>query len=400
MEKDSKNIRDAQKALSPLEAKIRAANQARRDFLRVSTGRYADQLNQQIHLKQPKLTVGLDLGDRWSHYAILNAQGEFIEEGRVATTVEAIQGKFGKLEPALIAMETGTPARWVSRQVREMGHLSVIAHARELRALTGSSHKSDKEDSRKLARYARADVGILKPVELRSDEAQKDLMVIQARDGLVGARTKLVNMVRSLCKQFGARVKGGSPGRFPKLAQESLPADLYQTLEPVVQAIDKLNEEITGYDKKIEELGKGKYRDSEVLRSVPRVGPICSLAYVLVMDDPARFKQSRDAGCYVGLRPGKDQSGEVDKQMGITKEGNGLMRRLLVQCAQQMLSRRGEDCALRRWGLKIQARGGKRAKKIAVVAVARKLAVLLCVLWSRQHKFVAFPQGQPEKAVA
>ena len=95
----------------------------------------------------------------------------------------------------------------------------------------------------------------------------------------------------------------------------------------------------------------------------------------------------------MGLRPGKDQSGKVDKQLGITKEGNGLLRRLLVQCSQQILSQRGEDCALRRWGQKIMERGGKRSKKIAVVAVARKLAVLLYVLWSRQQKFVAFPKG-------
>ena len=239
--------------------------------------------------KGKQLTIGVDLGDRTSHYCVLNEAGEVIVAGTLATTPKGIEEVFSRIPRCRIALETGTHSPWVSRQLTQLGHEVIVAHARNVRLIWESSRKDDRLDARTLARLARIDPWLLGPVRHRSAQAQIHLTVIRARAALVSARTALVNAARGF--------------------------------------------------------------------------------------------RSRDVGCFLGLRPGRRNSGRSEPQLHISKEGDRYLRTLLVQGAHYILGPFGEDSDLRRWGLKLAERGGKNAKKRAVVAVARKLAVLLHKLW-------------------
>ncbi len=145
--------------------------------------------------------------------------------------------------------------------------------------------------------------------------------------------------------------------------------------------IENMSLQIRRYDDQIKRLGEKKYTQTKLLRQVKGVGPVTSLAFVLTLADPYRFEHSRDVGPYLGLVPLQDESGDSKPQLRITKAGDCYLRRLLVTSAQYILGPFGSDCDLRRKGLDLCARGGKNARKRAVVAIARRLAVLLHKLW-------------------
>jgi transposase len=331
--------------------------------------------------KEHQLTIGLDLGDRTSYYCILNEAGEVILEHKLPTTPKGMEEVFGRIPRSRIALETGTHSPWVSRQLTQLGHEVIVAHARTVRLIGESSRKDDPRDARTLARLARIDPQLLGPVRHRSAQAHIHLTVIRARAALVSARTALVNAVRGLTKSHGQRLrKCGSEQMNRKMAQ-GLSQELRDVLHPLLAEIESLNERIAEYDRRIEQIAKEVHPEVALLRQVKGVGPLIALTYVLTLDDPYRFRRSRDAGCFVGLRPGRRNSGMSEPQMHISKEGDRYLRTLLVQGAHYILGPFGEDSDLRRWGLKLAERGGKNAKKRAVVAVARKLAVLLHKLW-------------------
>jgi transposase len=323
----------------------------------------------------------MDLGDRSSHYCILNEAGEVIWESKLPTTPKGMEEVFGRIPRSRIALETGTHSPWVSRQLTQLGHEVIVAHACNVRLIGESSRKDDRLDARTLARLARIDPALLSPVRHRSAKAQIHLTVIRARATLVSARTVLVNAARGLTKSYGARLpKCGSEQMNREIAQ-GLSQELREALDPLLAEIESLNERIAEYDQRIEKVAKEVYPEAALLRQVKGVGPLIALTYVLTLDDPHRFRRSRDAGCFVGLRPGRRNSGMSEPQMHISKEGDRYLRTLLVQGAHYILGPFGQDSDLRRWGLKLAERGGKNAKKRAVVAVARKLAVLLHKLW-------------------
>jgi len=349
--------------------------------------------------KESQRTIGMDLGDRSSHYCILNEAGEVIWEGKLPTTPKGIEEVFSRIPRSRMTLETGTHSPWVSRQLTELGHEVIVAHARNVRLIGESSRKDDRLDARTLARLARIDPGLLSPVRHRSAKAQIHLTVIRARATLVSARTALVNAARGLTKSYGARLpKCGSEQMNREIAQ-GLSQELREALDPLLAEIESLNERIAEYDRRIEKVAKEVYPEAALLRQVKGVGPLIALTYVLTLDDPHRFRRSRDAGCFLGLRPGRRNSGMSEPQMHISKEGDRYLRTLLVQGAHYILGPFGQDSDLRRWGLKLAKRGGKNAKKRAVVAVARKLAVLLHKLWvsgevyeplrNNNHKVVA-----------
>jgi transposase len=333
------------------------------------------------------LTVGVDLGDQWSQFCLLDAQGALLEEGRVRSTRSAFQARFGALAPARIALETGTHSLWASELLTELGHEVIVAHVREVRAISGSDRKSDQVDARKLARYARVDPEILHPVQLRDSDQQRDLVLIRARAALIRARTLLINAVRGLVKPFGYRVSSCDADYFAPRCREELPGDVQASLLPVVEQIAQLTRQIQDYEIQIHAVIEQKYPDTAPLRSVFGVGPVTALTFVLTLADPQRFAKSRDVGCYLGLRPQRSQSGEHDPQLGITKAGNHYLRWLLVECAHRLLRVDAPDSALKRWGQTLCERGGKNAQKRAIVAVARKLAVLLHKLWVTQQRW-------------
>src|SRR5262250_2911947 len=328
-----------------------------------------------------QLTIGLDLGDRFSCYCVLDEAAEILLEQKLPTTPEGMKQTFARMPRSRIAMETGTHSPWVSRLLKGLGHEVIVAHAQSVRLIVKSRRKDDRMDARTLARLVRIDPELLSPVQHRSAQAQLHLTEIRARAGLVSARTALVNAARGLVKSHGERLRKCGTQQVSREIAGGLSTGLREALEPLLREVESLNERIREYDRRIERMTKERYPETALLKQVKGVGDLITATYVLTIEDPHRFRKSRDAGCFVGLQPGRRNSGESEPQMHISKEGDEYLRTLLVQGAHYILGPFGEDSDLRRWGQKLAARGGKNAKKRAVVAVARKLAVLLHRLW-------------------
>jgi len=329
--------------------------------------------------------VGMDCGDCFHEICVLNAEGQVTQRKRLANTREALGAFFSGMAPARVALEAGTHSGWISRQLENLGHKVVVAQPRAVRAIWDRDRKNDVSDAELLARLLRADPELLCPVRHRGEAAQIDLLMIKARDGLVQTRTKLINQVRGLAKSLGHRLPASDARTFAGKARAELPELLQPALTPLLDLVGEISERIRAYDRQIEQTAKERYPQTEALRQVSGVGALTALAYVLTVDDPKRFQRSREVGPYLGLTPRQDQSGKMDKQLRITKSGDRYLRRLLVGSAQYVMGPFGPPCGLRSFGQRLAARGGKSAKKRAVVAVARKLAVLLHRLWvSRQ----------------
>src|ERR1700722_17391144 len=285
------------------------------------------------NFKEQKLTIGLDLGDCWSFYCVLDEAGQIIVEQKLPTTPEAMKQTFGKIPRSLIALETGTHSPWISRLLTELGHKVIVAHAQKVQLITKSNRKDDRHDARTLARLARIDPELLGPVRHRSAKAQLHLTVIRARAELVSARTALVNAARGLVKSYGERLpKCGTYQVSEKLA-EGLSAELREVLLPLFKEIESLNERVQEYDERMEKIAKEVYPEVSLLKQVKGVGTQIALTYVLTIEDPYRFPKSREVGCFLGLRPGRRNSGESEPQKGISKEGDRYLRTMMVQGA-------------------------------------------------------------------
>lgn len=352
----------------------------------------------------PNLTVGLDLGDRSSAVCGLDRDGEVCMRRTVASTQQALRRLLSGVGSARVVLEAGSHSPWVSRLAKELGHEVIVANPMELYGGKRRRKKNDRIDAEELARRGRADPSLLYPIEHRSEEVHADLAMLQARDMAVQARSKLINHVRGSVKPFGGRIPSCSAESFARKATECLPERLRGALQPLIEQIAALTQTIRAYDEQIEMLAVQKYPHTALLRQIDGVGPVTSLAYVLVIENPERFPRSRAVGNYLGLCPRLDVSGDAEPQLPISKGGDEFMRRLLVGSAHYILGPFGPDTDLRRWGLGLAARGGKNAKKRAVVAVARKLSVLLLRLWVTAEVYeplrLANRRVQPAAAVA
>jgi transposase len=334
--------------------------------------------------EQPKMTAGLDLGDKYSYVCLIDTEsGEVIEEGRLRTTPEALKRRFcSEQRPLRIAIEAGTHSPWVSRVLEEeCGHEVLVANARKVRLIYTNKRKTDEIDAENLARLARLDPRLLYPLKHRGENSQAHLAIIRSREALVGCRTQLVNHVRGAVKSFGARLPKCPARSFHKKAPEHIPEALWPALGPILKTIGSLTERIHDYDRQLQTVCEEHYPETELLRQVEGVGVLTALTFVLTLEDPYRFEKSRTVGAYLGLVPARDQSGDRDPQRRISKEGDEMLRKLLVGSAHYILGPFGSDSDLRRHGEKIASRGGKNAKKRAAVAVARKLSVVLHRLW-------------------
>jgi transposase len=327
------------------------------------------------------LTIGMDLGDKTSRYCVLDEQGEIVQEGSVATTKKGMAQKFGALRRCRMAMEVGTHSPWVSRLLGGYGHEVIVANARQVKLISASSRKDDRLDAQTLARLARVDPQLLRPIRHRSPRAQAHLMLIRVRAALLETRTSLVNTARGLAKSVGERLPKCDPDQMRVERMEGLPAQLQQALQPLLQEVESLTEKIRESDVSLEQIARTEYPETALLQQVSGVGTLIALTFVLTIEDRERFQKSRDVGCYVGLRPKRSESGQRQPQLRITKEGDVYLRKLLVQGAHYILGYRGPDTDLKRWGERLAGRGGKNAKKRAIVAVARKLGILLHRLW-------------------
>ena len=334
-------------------------------------------------------TIGIDLGDKISRYCIVDHRGDVVEEGSFRNQASSLEKHFGD-RPRRIALEAGAQSAWISRELKRLGHEVIVANPRQLKWITSSDTKNDPVDARKLALLARADLRLLQPVEHRTAEQQAELAVIRARDAILRARTLLVNSARSMAKGFGVRLPKSITGTFGERAVAALPEFLRTVLAGVLAQIDALSGAIAGYDHKIGELAE-KHPELERLVSIAGVGRLTAMTFVLTVGRAERFAHSRDVAGFLGLRPKQRQSGARDPQLGISKSGDPYMRKLLVQCAHHILGHYGQDSALRRWGL-AKSEGGKKAALRAIVAVARKLSVLLHRLWVSGEFYKPFPQ--------
>jgi transposase len=332
---------------------------------------------------EPKMTAGLDIGDKYSYLCLIDQEsGEVVEEGRLRTNPEAFRRRFASEQPPMrIAIEAGTHSPWVSRLLEECGHEVLVANARKLRLIYANKRKTDEMDAENLARLARLDPKLLYPLKHRGQECQAHMAIVHSREALVGTRTQLVNHVRGTVKSFGARLPKCPARSFHKRAKEHIPEALLPALGPILEQIGSLTERIQKYDRQLEAISKEHYPETDLLRRVEGIGLLSALTFVLTLEDPHRFEKSRSVGAYLGLVPATDRSGDSDPQKRISKEGDQMLRKLLVSSAHYILGPFGSDSDLRRHGEKIASRGGKNSKKRAAVAVARKLSVLLHRLW-------------------
>jgi transposase len=330
---------------------------------------------------QERLTVGLDLGDRSSRYCILNEAGEVASEGALPTTRTGIDSLFKKMPSSRVALEVGTHSPWVSRQVSALGHEVIVANPHKVKLITRSVRKNDRIDARQLARLARVDPKLLSPIRHRGEEAQADLAVIRARAELMEARTGLINCARGLAKAMGERLKPCDAEQVKASLGEGLKREVQGAILPLLKSVESLSQQIREYDRQIAEMAK-RHPEVELLTAVYGVGTLIGMTFVLTIEDPERFAHSRDVGCFLGLQPRQRESGASQPELGITKAGDRLLRSYLVQAAHCQLRRGAPDSDLRGWGLGKLESGGKNAKRRVLVAMARKLAVLLHRLWA------------------
>jgi transposase len=334
----------------------------------------------QAQKAEPK-TIGMDLGDKTSRYCELGGEGQRLLESSIATSKKALVEKFGKMARCRVAIEVGTHWPWVSRLLTDLGFEVIVANARQVQLISASSRKNDRVDAHMLARLARVDPQLLRPIRHRSEQAQADLMKVRVRATLVETRTSLINAARGMTKAWGERLPACDADAMGEEQMAGLAEPMRETWRPLLEQVEELTKKIRELDTVLEQIARTQYPETELLQQVSGVGTLIALTFVLTVEDRARFQKSRDVGCYVGLRPKQSESGQSQPQLRITKEGDVYLRQLLVQGAHCILKRRGPDTDLKRWGLKLASRGGKNAKKRAIVAVARKLAVLLHRLW-------------------
>ena len=346
------------------------------------------------------MTIGLDLGDRVTHLCVLDEAGAAVERRQVATRPESLRRALASYPPSRVVLEVGTHSPWVSRVVTEVGHEAVVANPRRLAVIYANESKNDRVDAEALARVGRLDPKLLRPIQHRGAQCQADRALLRSRDALVRSRTALVSHVRASVKAMGGRLPSSSSAAFARRMGKELPAELREALEPLLEVIQGLTDRIRAYEREIRKRCETQYPETKQLSQVDGVGALTALAFVLCIEDPRRFACSRTVGAFLGMRPRQRQSGERDPQLGITKAGDMDVRRLLVGSAHYILGPFGPDSDLRRFGLRLIARGGPGAKQRAVVAVARKLAVLLHRLWVTGEVYEPLRQPSPPIAEA
>jgi transposase len=334
----------------------------------------------QTKVNVPALTIGIDLGDLESAYCATNADGEVVSEGCVPMTPEGIEC-FRSLRPSRIVFEACGQSHWVARSLRIQGHEVFVANPRKLRMISENSRKNDRNDARLLARIGRVDPKLLSPVKERSEESVGVRTLLHSREQLVRLRTRFVSFVRTQVKLFGHRVPSCSANCFHKRAALHIPESLRPPLAPILRMLEKLDVELRDLDSQVKYHCDTTYPQTAVFRQIRGVGPLVALAYVATIEDPRRFASSRTVAPYLGLVPRMRQSGAADPKLRISKEGDRLMRSLLVAAATHIMRKSSPDSALKRMGKRIARSETPRDRGRARIAVARKLSVVLHRLW-------------------
>jgi transposase len=331
--------------------------------------------------------VGLDVSLRMTALCVVDESGGVIAEGKVASEPEALGGWLREHAPAArrIGMETGPLAVWLWNGLKERGLPVHVIDARHAKAgLTLQASKTDRNDARGLAQIMRT--GWFKEVQVKSTAAHLLRALLASRGMLVATRCALENQIRGLLKTFGLVLGKAGRRRFEVRLRELLAAEprLGRLVTPLLEVRRSLVEQIQTYDRCLVAIAR-RHAVVRRLMSVPGVGAVTAVAFVAAIDDPSRFRRSRHVGAYFGLVPRRYQSGEVDRPGRISKAGDQLVRTLLYEAANALLTRSRQPSALKAWAEAIAARSGRKKAK---VALARRLAVMLHRLWRDGTAFV------------
>ena len=332
-------------------------------------------------------TIGMDVSDRTTKVCVMSKEGRaprVVMETTIPTTKEGL-AKFLSTQDAAtpVAFETGTHCRWMNEVAQGMGFKVYVANPCRLRMVTDSKAKNDKNDARMIARLALADPGLLHPVRLRGAEYQRMISLHEMRGLLVKQRSGIIVQLRAVAKSMGFRIAKVSAAGFHNLDRAAWPKELRDIAWPMLKNLEQLAVTVKTYDKLIRELAGTQAFKAQVdrLMEIHCVGILVATAFVAVTGgDMDRFERPRDVGPWSGLAPKQDQSGDVDRQCHVTKAGSPLLMRLLVESSQLIMRDCSPDTDLKAKGLRICARGGKIARRKAVTAVARSLAVLMAAM--------------------
>jgi transposase len=236
--------RDAKEVLAELVAKL----QEKLDPKKVAATRAGEEdQRDELRPNLDRLTVGVDLGDQWSHYCILGVEGETLAEGQLQTTPEDFATLFQGLNAARVVVEVGTHSAWIQEVIRGYEHEVLVANPRLMEGSKRRKRKNDRIDAHKLARLGRADPQSLHPMQHRS-QVRQDLVMLRARDALVAVRTELINATRGLVKSMGKRLPKSSSRSFAHKVEEAVPAEVSDTLLPLVRMTAMLSDCIQEYD--------------------------------------------------------------------------------------------------------------------------------------------------------
>ncbi len=345
-----------------------------------------------------KAYCGIDLADKRSAVCIVDAAGERClertvktEEGALRRLLEDAGRRWGRMR---VVVEASPLAEWAAGVVEGSGHEVEVIDARAARGVVRTKKKTDARDAYTLAQLVRG--GWYRRVHRKSAESRVGRSVLRGREALVRAYRGVGSTIRGLLKAHGIRLGKVSRGRFAERVREVVEREVPELAEVMEGLLAVWTEAVVRAEAVEREvaLRTGEDEVCRRLRTVPGVGVLVSAAFRATVDDPHRFRRGEEVADYLGLTPRVYQSGQTRYRGRISKEGDGLMRWLLVEAATVLLAR-GRDCALKRWG---QALAERKGKAKARVAVARKLAVLLWRLWVREEVFRPWPRGGEEMA--
>jgi transposase len=346
---------------------------------------------------QPMDTIGLDLHKRESQLCILAEDGT-VTERRIVTSRERFTAVLGDRAPARILLEASTESEWVARHLESLGHPVIVADPNyaPMYATRRRRVKTDKRDAQTLAEALR--LGAYRVAHRVSPERRHVRAELAVREALVRTRTRYIALAKALVRRDGLRVAASESHLVAtRIAALELSDVLAAELAPLFTVLAPINEQIVAADRRIAAL-TGRDPAVALLTTAPLIGPITASAIVATIDDVTRFPSAHQFEAFLGLVPGERSSGEHRRVGRITKTGNARVRYLLVEAAWRILwSKSEETAALRAWALRIAERRGKR---IAVVALARRLAGVLYAMWRDNAPYAARHLRMPHGGTA
>jgi transposase len=321
--------------------------------------------------------AGLDVSMNTTFICIVNEKGKVVKELEAVSTPESIDsflsGTGLKIEK--VGLESGCLTHYLKKGLKKKGYDVVGMESHKMAAILATIiNKTDKNDARGIAEALR--VGHYKECVHRSDEAVEIRTILHGRRTAVEGRTHTITSIKGHLKVYGIKLGKGSGKSFREkveMAIAILTPRVQQVIKSLLNILDTFEKEIKELDQAVKDIGKEDER-VKLLQTIDGVGPITALAFVAEVDDPKRFKDSKDVAAYIGLTPTQYSSGEIQRQGGISKKGSKHTRCLLVEAATTLLTRCQIWSKLKAWGLKLMKRIGK---KKAIIAVARKLAVIM-----------------------